>query len=169
MVTNRVVESEGTISYIPIMKNLIFALLACCLSFSPTGSVFAADSLKALQWKKRPLLLFSKSRSDASLDKQVALLRELRPELRERDMIVLRTSGTEETRSVIGYTSINRGTARSLRRQFKPQERGLTVVLIGKDGEEKQCWNRVVDPQELFDLIDAMPMRKKEIDQQASN
>ena len=45
----------------------------------------------------------------------------------------------------------------------------MTVVLIGKDGEEKQRWNRVVDPQELFDLIDAMPMRKKEIDQQASN
>ena len=124
--------------------------------------VHAADPLKKLQWEKRLVLLFAKSRSDASLDKQVDLFRGYRPDLRERDMIVLSTTGSEETRSDIGYTPINRGTARELLKRFEPRKSGLTVVLIGKDGDEKQRWERLVQPQEIFDLVDSMPMRQNE-------
>jgi len=82
---------------------------------------------------------------------------------------VLSTTAREETRSAIGYTGINRGTARELRKRFSPASRGLTVVLVGKDGEEKKRWQRVVEPQEIFDLIDTMPMRQDEAKGQAEN
>ncbi len=39
----------------------------------------------------------------------------------------------------------------------------MTMVLVGKDGDEKARWNRVVNPQEIFDLIDSMPMRQSEM------
>lgn len=121
------------------------------------------DALSSLQGEKRVLLLFAKSRSDASLTKQVDLLRNYRPELRERDLIVLSTPDRTETSSVIGYASLPRGTGRALRDQYAPAPIGLTVVLIGKDGGEKQRWQNVVEPETIFEIIDAMPMRQQEI------
>ncbi|MGI9366185.1 MAG: DUF4174 domain-containing protein [Rhizobiaceae bacterium] len=123
----------------------------------------AADTLESLKWEKRPILLFAKSRSFAQLGKQLDLLRDYRPDLQERDIVVLSTTGNQETSSAIGYVSIDRGTARLLRRRFAPDMKGLTVILIGKDGGEKGRWTSVVEPQEIFDLIDSMPMRQQEI------
>ena len=134
-------------------------VLALVMLASPA----AADPLEGLKGEKRPLLLFSKSRSLSSLDRQVDLLRELRPELEDRDMVVLVTAGSDDTYSAIGYTSLPRGASRDLRRRFAPQGSGLTVVLVGKDGGEKARFQNVVDPQELFDIIDAMPMRQREM------
>ncbi|WP_087017027.1 DUF4174 domain-containing protein [Thaumasiovibrio subtropicus] len=37
------------------------------------------------------------------------------------------------------------------------------AVLIGKDGEVKHRWQHAIDWQELNTIIDAMPMRKREI------
>lgn len=126
----------------------------------------AAEPLKHLQGDKRPLLLFAKSRSFAPLDKQVDLLRGYRPDLEDRDMVVLSTTGSQETSATIGYVSINRGTARELRKLYKPESRGLTIILVGKDGGEKARWQQVVDPQVIFDLIDSMPIRQDEMRRQ---
>ena len=78
-------------------------------------------------------------------------------------MVVLSTTGRQETQSVIGYTPVPRGSARLLRKQYQPNGSGLTVVLVGKDGTEKARWEQVVDPQIIFDLIDTMPMRIQEM------
>lgn len=154
--------------YIDPMRILLLPLLAG-LVFAPLQLVQAADPLQTLLGKTRPLLLFSKSRSDARLDQQEDLLRGFRPELRERDVVVLRTAGNDETQSVIGYTSINRGASRDLLARFSPAANGITVVLIGKDGTEKMRWNRLVQPRELFEIIDAMPMRRDEMEERAVN
>ena len=39
----------------------------------------------------------------------------------------------------------------------------FNVLLIGKDGGVKATWNRLINTNELFALIDAMPMRKSEM------
>jgi len=135
------------------MKKIIVSILVVFALLS--GGAWAADPLADLVDKKRPLLLFSKSRSDAGLDKQVELLRQVRPELRELGIIVLRTSGREETRSVIGYTPINIGTARKLRKRFEPSDDGLVVILLSMDGSEKKRWDGLVQPEEIFDFIEA--------------
>ena len=154
-------------SYVRGMKEFLIATIAAI--FLVAGPVHAADTLQNLQGKKRPILLFAKSRSDAGLDKQVDLFRSYRPNLRERDIIVLSTTSREETRSAIGYTPINRGTARELKRRFSPSSSGLTVVLVGKDGSEKERWQRVVEPQEIFDLIDSIPKRQDEAKEQSQS
>ena len=146
----------------------LFAAVVAVFAVSTQWSTIAvaAEPLKHLQWEKRPLLLFAKSRSFAPLDRQVDLLRDYRPDLEERDMVVLSTTGNQETSAAIGYVPINRGTARQLRKKYEPDSKGLTVILIGKDGGEKARWQAVVDPQEIFDLIDSMPMRQDEVRQQ---
>ena len=69
------------------MKYVVSTLLAgLVMAMASTGPA-AADPLAELQWKNRVLLLFAKSRSDASLDRQVDLLRDYRTELRERTVV----------------------------------------------------------------------------------
>ena len=122
----------------------------------------AADPLAALTGQKRVLLLFSKSRSDANLDRQLALLGERRAEVNERKMVVLTVSPGREPMAVMGYATLPQGAGRALTTRFEPAKEGLTVVLVGLDGTEKGRWRHALDPQVLFDLIDAMPMRQEE-------
>ena len=141
----------------PLLATLVLLMV---LSMSPAR---AADPLEALQGKSRPLLLFAKSRSDASLEKQLELLRSRRSDLSERDMLVLVSEGDEDTIAAIGYTPVPAGANRDLRARFLPSTRGLVVILVGKDGDEKARWDKPVDPDEIFALIDAMPMRQREM------
>ena len=48
-----------------------------------------------------------------------------------------------------------------LQSRLRTDDDVFSVVLVGLDGETKQVWNTVVDPQEIFDVIDAMPMRER--------
>ena len=52
-----------------------------------------------------------------------------------------------------------------LERRFdlEPVSDGLQVVLIGKDGGVKARWSEPVSPSAVFDLVDAMPMRMREM------
>ncbi len=139
-------------------------LALCLLAGAMSGAKAQTAALKDLQWEKRVLLLFAKSRSDASLDRQVDLLRERRPDLEERKLVVLVTAGDRDTASAIGYAFLPAGASRNLRRTFEPAERGLTAILVGLDGGEKARWQRLVAPDEIFDLIDSMPMRQSEME-----
>ncbi|NJL13025.1 MAG: DUF4174 domain-containing protein [Microscillaceae bacterium] len=42
----------------------------------------------------------------------------------------------------------------------------FTLLLIGKDGGEKLRSPEALPPSQLFALIDAMPMRRREIENQ---
>ena len=46
---------------------------------------------------------------------------------------------------------------------FNLEEDKFTVLLIGKDGTEKGRWHEPVSVEELFTLIDTMPMRQREM------
>lgn len=47
--------------------------------------------------------------------------------------------------------------------QTRLSAKSFSVVLIGKDGGEKLRRTAVVAPEELFALVDAMPMRRAEM------
>ena len=145
-----------------VMKAL---LLALAVALVPAAA--HAAPLDALRGEKRVLLLFSKSRSLSTLDSLVAELRERRPDLEERDMVVLVTAGSDPTYSAIGYTSLPAGANRDLRRRFLPQGSGLTVVLVGKDGTEKARYFGVIDPDVVFEVVDTMPMRQRELEERS--
>ena len=120
-----------------------------------------SGAIDSIRGKKHAVLLFSKSRSDAGLDKQVGLLSERRPELDQRRMVVIMTAGNRESMAVVGYASISAGTARKLRQDFEPADSGMTVILVDHDGNEVERWRGVVDPQLLFDAIDAVEKAKE--------
>jgi hypothetical protein len=143
------------------MNKLQRILLAMSLAILPV-TAHAADPLSALIGQKRVLLLFSKSRSDANLDRQLALLGDRRSDVNDRKIVVLSVSAGRDPMAVMGYATLPQGAGRELMTRFEPRKEGLTVVLVGLDGTEKGRWHHALDPQVLFDLIDTMPMRQEE-------
>ncbi len=142
------------------MKRLLGIVIA--LSVAAFAAPASANPLESLQGKKRALLLFARSRSDASLDRQMALLSEQRAGFDQRKTVVFTVAGGREPMAFIGFASLPFGAARELQTRFAPASVGLTVVLVGLDGTEKGRWQQPVNPQALFDLINSMPMRQEE-------
>lgn len=143
------------------MKNILTLAIAVVFSMVPVSQV-AAGPLDDLIGKKRAILLFSKSRSEARLDRQISLFSKQRFDLDDRDTVVLLTVNGRQTMTVFGYARVNDGTGRQLSQIYKPQTNGLTIVLVGKDGTEKGRWLGVTDPQIIFDTIDAVPINQEE-------
>ena len=149
----------------PYIAGMIKLILPAILASSAMlfASPATADILSPLLWKNRVLILFDASRSSAPLDRQIDMLRQRRSEMRERDLVAISNPGKSDTASVIGYVSIPQGANRELRARFKPTARGMTIILVGKDGNEKGRWQKLVQAGEIFELIDSMPMRQKEM------
>lgn len=121
---------------------------------------FVSAPLGPLQWDHRPVVVFAPSADDRRLVRQTALLTEAARSLRDRDMAVyLVADGT--VRAIRGPQLGADATA--LRSHYRAGQGHFTVILVGKDGGEKFRAERVVEPDELFALIDTMPMRRREM------
>ena len=119
-----------------------FALLAGLMA-----SASPADTLEPYRWEARPILVFADP-GDPRLDRQMAEFGAAREALRERRNVVV----------------VDTNAASALRERFGP--RGFTVILVGLDGGEKARRGGVV-PGDIFnDEIDAMPMRRRELERQ---
>lgn len=152
---------NGIFNYLDNMKKFLILTFAAVFSMVSVMHA-AAGPLDDLIGKKRAILLFSKSRSEAQLDRQISLFSKQRFDLDDRDTVVLLTVNGRRTMVVFGYARVNDGTGRQLTQLYKPQAIGLTIVLVGIDGTEKGRWSGVTDPQIIFDQIDAIPMPREE-------
>lgn len=77
--------------------------------------------------------------------------------LRERDMVVFARFGDAPAVQLFGDAS-------SLPRRAAGASRGpFLVLLFGKDGGEKLRSSQPVSAEDLFGLIDGMPMRRQEM------
>jgi hypothetical protein len=108
------------------------------------------DPLAKYRWKNRLVLVFAPAGTSPERTEQRRLLQARQLDADERDLLVLDVLPDSPG-------------AAALRQRFnvKPQE--FRVLLIGKDGGEKLRREKPVPPQELFDLIDSMPMRQGEM------
>jgi hypothetical protein len=117
--------------------------------------------LTVYRWKNRLLLVFSPSASNpgfAGLDRNLAK----RPlDIKDRDLVVFRIF--EKGASRLDDQPLSTEDALKLRNRFKVKPGQFTVLLIGKDGGVKLTRKNRADLQEVFDLIDSMPMRQQEM------
>lgn len=124
--------------------------------------VLGAD-LTSYRWKNRLLLVFSPTESDpgfAAFDPNVS--RELAA-VKDRDLIVFRVF--EKGPSRVDEHPLSSEDAQNLRRHFEVGPGRFTVILIGKDGGVKMVREHRAELQEIFDLIDSMPMRQREMNE----
>ena len=79
----------------------------------------------------------------------------------ERDL--LRGDLLEDGTGGFDGASVAPGEAAATRDRFGVAPDNLTVLLVGKDGTVKHRSSEPVDPEEIFSLVDAMPMRRREM------
>ena len=108
------------------------------------------DPLAAHRWRHRVLLAAAPTARDPTLALQRAAFAAMRAGARERDLVLV---------EVVGETA----QARAVRQRFGLDPSGFAAILVGKDGGEKLRSARALDAQQLFPVIDAMPMRQSEM------
>jgi hypothetical protein len=116
--------------------------------------------LDAYRWRNRLLLVFTPSPQHPTCRKQHSFLGQSGG-LLQRDLLVATIYG--QGQSVIGNSLIAPADVEALRARFAVAPDTFAAVLIGKDGGEKHRFDQPVAAQELFSLIDAMPMRQREM------
>jgi hypothetical protein len=134
-------------------------LLFMMLFFSSTPA--SAIQLTDVEWKKRPLLLFAPQHDSVRLQQTQHRLHQNSCKLDDRDMIIAVIVG--QGNSSIDQQAITLEYASTLRKQFGLSSDQFAVLLLGKDGGEKYRSYRLPDLDQIFALIDGMPMRQNEM------
>lgn len=106
--------------------------------------------LESLRWRQRVMVIFAADKDDGKLKEQDRIVDSNTQGFAERDIKVFQ---------LIGPDSKNQ----QLRDKLRVHGPGFAVVLIGKDGYVKLRKAEPVSAEELFRLIDSMPMRREEM------
>ncbi|MBT8182845.1 MAG: DUF4174 domain-containing protein [Eudoraea sp.] len=127
------------------------ALLVLMLQFNG----MSAQELTEFKWKNRVLLIIDTKNDLHARDLQIGKFVTRNDKMKERDLVLFVCTGKEVLdkdglKTDIDPDKISYG-------EFQG------VVLIGKDGGVKLRKNFIVEPKEIFDLIDQMPMRRAEM------
>ncbi|MDG1286311.1 MAG: DUF4174 domain-containing protein [Rickettsiales bacterium] len=141
-------------------KRLVLCLILL-LGFTACSQQGVAELMEKYLWEKRVLLVFSDSAENEHYASQQFSLTESVAGMKERDLVVWSFIVNQEV-SVEGKSKAHLGTSRFYD-YFNVRENGFTIILLGKDGEEKHRQNTALSMPELFSMIDAMPMRQREI------
>ena len=128
-----------------------------CLTISSVSS----QNLDQHLWKQRVILLFGQIPHEDVFQQQLKLLYDTTEALEDRDLVIYRfLAGTAwgpdgkllETLKV-----------EQIRSRYNPNKNDFQFLLIGKDGGVKLRSKQVVKVNQLFGLIDSMPMRRAEM------
>lgn len=111
-------------------------------------------------WLNRPLLVFAPTPGHPLLAAQRDALAGQEDGLRDRDMVWIEVAGDRVTVDGRPDGSI---AADSLRRRYGVGRDRPAALLVGKDGGVKLRQERPFTMRDLFETIDAMPMRRREM------
>ncbi|MGF1636193.1 MAG: DUF4174 domain-containing protein [Cyclobacteriaceae bacterium] len=133
------------------------------LSFVPAISIEKStqDFPEEYTWKNRLLLIFSPTYETSQSKEQVSLLMEDLEGKSERDLLYFQITDNDVSELVSGK-KIDASSS-FIRKSFGVATQEFSIVLIGKDGGIKLKQNQVLQLDELYGIIDAMPMRQAEI------
>lgn len=109
----------------------------------------------------RLFLIFTPSPKDGGFVRQGYLLSGSEGGFAERDL--LRGDLFEDGTGSFGGTTISTRAATEARERFGVEPGTFAALLVGKDGTVKHRSAEPVAPGVIFALIDAMPMRRREM------
>ncbi|WP_432810998.1 DUF4174 domain-containing protein [Pantanalinema sp. GBBB05] len=131
------------------------------IAATPDRSQRVEFKLSDYQWQHRILLVFAPSTDSSQYRQQMQEWQANVVGTNDRDLKLVQILATGE--SQVDGRSLSSVSAESLRQQFKITPEEFAVILVGKDGTEKQRSQTSIDLAMLFRTIDAMPMRQQEM------
>ena len=119
--------------------------------------------LSQFQWKNRLLFLFAPNHSHPLFDGLQKSIANQQAEVADRDLVIFEIleSGT----SRMDTRDLDPQVAQSLRDKFDVSPGRFALILVGKDGGVKLKRQEQTQLEDIFALIDAMPMRMQEMRQ----
>lgn len=137
---------------------IIFAFMLLTTSCTRAD---VGDAFERYLWQNRILLVFAPRLNNSDFQQQISALEKAQDELKERDIVLWSFVNLEQ---VIGQSEHKAHLSTNpFYKEFDVNRRDFAVILIGKDGEEKLRQNKALKIETLLDTIDAMPMRRREI------
>lgn len=124
---------------------------ACALAIAMPAK---ADPLAGLRWKSRVLVLVAPSSQDDELRAQRRNLEAASGGMFERNIVLMEAVGDGQQ-------------ARQLRKRLATDGNEFRVFLVGKDGNTAFSSNDPLIARDIFGRIDAMPMRRDELQKQS--
>ncbi|WP_299705459.1 DUF4174 domain-containing protein [uncultured Pontibacter sp.] len=112
--------------------------------------------IEEYKWKNRVLLIFAPDQNNAHLSEQSGEIGRNMQGMRERDLMVLELTPLGK----------HAGQRKELLAKFDVEDSAYTLILLGKDGLEKYRSQQPVPMEEIFKIIDQMPMRRQEMRKQ---
>ena len=118
--------------------------------------------LSQFQWKNRLLFLFAPNHSHPLFDVLQKSIAKQQAEVADRDLAIfeIMESGT----SRMDTNDLDPQVAQSLRDKFDVSPGQLALILVGKDGSVKLNRQEQTRLEDIFALIDSMPMRRQEME-----
>lgn len=125
----------------------------------------SVESIKAQRffdqflWKNRLVLVIDNSATRPNEIKQFMAFYKNEAENKNRDLILITLTNNK---TFLGFQTITENPQDLLKQlRLKPSFNG--VLLLGKDGGIKFKSNSFTNPEDIYALIDSMPMRKQEV------
>ncbi|MCV7420470.1 DUF4174 domain-containing protein [Mycobacterium yunnanensis] len=143
------------------LRRSTLVLVAVMVSAVFGSATAVAAELGDYRWERRPLLIFAPTERDPRLVETQRRVDATRCDFLARDMVlgVLVAQG----RSTLDGQPVDAGQASRIAGQFGVDAGAFSVVLIGKDGGEKWRTSEVPDTTRIYDVVDGMPMRSREM------
>ena len=149
-----------------MFKAILPAIIICLMSnANRLDAVETPMDLSQFQWKNRLLFLFAPKRSHPSFDALQNSIAIDQAEVADRDLVVFEI--LESGPSRMDMTDLNSQVAQSLRYKFDVRLDQFAAILVGKDGGIKLNRQDETRLDDIFSLIDSMPMRREEMRQKS--
>ncbi len=143
------------------MNVFTILIIGSLLFISNKMSAQSENIMQKYDGKNRILLIFSSSEKGEMYEKQISLLAKDENGLSERAIVIFQIFDGKGFAP--NQQSLNKDFCEKLREEFAVKKEKFCIILIGKDGGEKYRKTTVLTTEELFAIIDAMPMRQAEM------
>ena len=148
-------------------KILAIVMAIFMMQFMYGGRIAGAQTadLSQYRWKNRLLLIFAPDRSHTMFKALHQSILAQEAEISDRDLVIFEI--IESGPSRLNKAILASETAHLFREKFSADTGKFRIILIGKDGGVKLNRGDRTDLQDIFALIDSMPMRQEEIRQKS--
>jgi len=123
------------------------------------------QNLEQHEWKDRILIINAESEASKTYQNQIEELRNSSSALKERKLVIYQVIGNKyelvdfDTKEIKAGGKISENMGVDILTDTVPFE----IILIGLDGGIKLRKADIIRKEELFNLIDSMPMRSSEL------
>jgi hypothetical protein len=135
------------------------AALAAAILLAPGTEAAMPAPLQRYVGKSRVLLVFAPGEDNPTLAEQRRIMASAAQGAGQRELVVVEIVGTR----VSGPAMSTDDGPNALRRRFGVPPAAFRAVLVGKDGGAKLLEAAPIEADRLFAVVDAMPMRQREI------